>query len=449
MSFLPISLTPTQRIVLSFAGVILVGSILLTLPISQLPTSEARYWDNLFTTVSMVCVTGLFTQPVASSYTAFGQFICILLMQIGGLSLLSFVGLIALQARKKLSFVNLATLQESFSRADTKNFQGFIFSVFRFTFAIEGLGALLLACHFVPKFGWAKGLFTSVFLAVSAFCNAGFDNMGAISLVDYVKDPYINLIIASLIIMGGLGFSVWFDFQGRLDRKQTGRKLSFHTKVVLGLTATILTVGTLLTLITEYNNPATIGQFSFGHKLLASFFQTVTMRTAGFATIDYTQARPISLLIYAFQMMLGGAPGGTAGGIKITAFLVLLAYARSEIMGLPHTNFKRRTIDSLTTRKAIAVFFVFLSTFLLGLFLISVTDADKPLLFLIFEVMSALATVGVSANLTPTLTQAGQLIIMALMFFGRIGPMSILVSLSLKKPPKSATVQYAKSSLIV
>lgn len=449
MSFLRISLTPTQRIVLSFAGVILVGSILLTLPISQLPTSEARYWDNLFTTVSMVCVTGLFTQPVASSYTAFGQIICILLMQIGGLSLLSFVGLIALQARKKLSFVNLSTLQESFSRTDTKNFQGFIFSVFRFTFAIEGLGALLLAFHFVPKFGWAKGLFTSVFLAVSAFCNAGFDNMGAISLVDYVKDPYINLIIASLIIMGGLGFSVWFDFQGRLDRKQTGRKLSFHTKIVLGLTATILTVGTLLSLITEYNNPATIGQFSFGHKLLASFFQTVTMRTAGFATIDYTQARPISLLIYTFQMMLGGAPGGTAGGIKITTFLVLLAYARSEIMGLPHTNFKRRTIDSLTTRKAIAVFFVFLSTFLLGLFLISVTDADKPLLFLIFEVMSALATVGVSANLTPTLTQAGQLIIMALMFFGRIGPMSILVSLSLKKPPKSATVQYAKSSLIV
>ena len=449
MSFLRISLTPTQRIVLSFAGVILVGSILLTLPISQLPTSEAHYWDNLFTTVSMVCVTGLFTQPVASSYTAFGQIICILLMQIGGLSLLSFVGLIALQARKKLSFVNLATLQESFSRTDTKNFQGFIFSVFRFTFAIEGLGALLLAFHFVPKFGWAKGLFTSVFLAVSAFCNAGFDNMGAISLVDYVKDPYINLIIASLIIMGGLGFSVWFDFQGRLDRKQIGRKLSFHTKVVLGLTATILTAGTLLSLITEYNNPATIGQFSFGHKLLASFFQTVTMRTAGFATIDYTQARPISLLIYTFQMMLGGAPGGTAGGIKITTFLVLLAYARSEIMGLPHTNFKRRTIDSLTTRKAIAVFFVFLSTFLLGLFLISVTDADKPLLFLIFEVMSALATVGVSANLTPTLTQAGQLIIMALMFFGRIGPMSILVSLSLKKPPKSATVQYAKSSLIV
>lgn len=449
MSFFRISLTPTERIIVSFAAVILTGSILLSLPISQLANSQASYWDNLFTAVSMVCVTGLFTQPVASSFTAFGQIICMILMQIGGLSLLSFIGMIALQAKRKLSFINLATLQESFSRDDTKDFHGFILSVFRFTFAIEGMGALLLAIYFVPKFGWAKGIFTSIFLAISAFCNAGFDNMGASSLVDFVKNPYINLIIASLIIMGGLGFSVWFDLQTQVKKKNHVRKFSFHTKVVLGLTATILALGTLLTLMTEYNNPNTIGTFSLGHKVLASFFQTVTMRTAGFATIDYTQARPISLLLYAFQMMLGGAPGGTAGGIKITAFLVLLVYARSEVLGLPYTNFKHRTIDTLTIRKAIAVFIVFLSTFLLGLFSISVTDSDKPLLFLIFEVMSALATVGVTANLTPSLTQAGQFIIMALMFFGRIGPMSILMSLSSKRASKTANLQYAKSSLIV
>ncbi|CQR25798.1 Trk family potassium uptake protein [Streptococcus varani] len=449
MSFFRISLTPTERIIVSFAAVILTGSILLSLPISQLANSQASYWDNLFTAVSMVCVTGLFTQPVASSFTAFGQIICMILMQIGGLSLLSFIGMIALQAKRKLSFINLTTLQESFSRDDTKDFHGFILSVFRFTFAIEGMGALLLAIYFVPKFGWAKGVFTSIFLAISAFCNAGFDNMGASSLVYFVKNPYINLIIASLIIMGGLGFSVWFDLQTQVKKKNHVRKFSFHTKVVLGLTATILALGTLLTLMTEYNNPNTIGTFSLGHKVLASFFQTVTMRTAGFATIDYTQARPISLLLYAFQMMLGGAPGGTAGGIKITAFLVLLVYARSEVLGLPYTNFKHRTIDTLTIRKAIAVFIVFLSTFLLGLFSISVTDSDKPLLFLIFEVMSALATVGVTANLTPSLTQAGQFIIMALMFFGRIGPMSILMSLSSKRASKTANLQYAKSSLIV
>lgn len=449
MSFFKISLTPTQRIVFSFAGVILVGSILLSLPISQLPTSEARYWDNLFASVSMVCVTGLFTQPVATSYTTFGQIICMLLIQIGGLSILSFIGLFALQARRKLSFINLATLQESFSRDDTKNFPDFIASVFRFTFAIEALGAILLSVYFVPQLGWTKGLFTSVFLAISSFCNAGFDNLGSSSLIDFVKNPYINLIITSLIIMGGLGFSVWFDFQNQVGKKEGVRKLSFHTKIVLGLTATILFLGTILTLISEYNNPGTIGNFSFGHKVLASFFQTVTMRTAGFATIDFTQARPISLLIYAFQMMLGGAPGGTAGGIKITAFLVLMLYVRSEIMGLPFTNFKCRTIDTITIRKAFAVFIVFVSTFIMGLFAISITDPTKPLIFLIFEVMSALATVGVTANLTPNLTQAGQLVIMTLMFFGRIGPMSILMSLSYKKAPKTETLHYAKSSLIV
>lgn len=449
MSFFNRSLTPLQRIIFSFAGVIFVGSLLLSLPISQLPTSEASYWDHLFTTVSMVCVTGLFTVPVASTYTPFGQIICMVLIQIGGLSLLSFIGLIALQAKRKLSFINLATLQESFSREDTRNFKGFITSVFAFTFFIEGLGALLLSFHFVPQLGLGKGIFTSIFLAISAFCNAGFDNLGATSLVDFVKNPYINLIIAALIIMGGLGFSVWFDFQNQWRKKDGVRKLSFHTKVVLGLTTIILSTGTLLTLLTEYTNPATIGNFSFGHKVLASFFQTVTMRTAGFATIDYTQARPISLLLYVFQMMLGGAPGGTAGGIKITAFLTLILYAKSEVMGLPHTNFHSRTIDTVTTRKALAVFIVFISTFLLGLFALSITDSETPLLFLIFEAMSALATVGVTANLTPTLTMAGQFIIMALMFFGRIGPMSILISLSAKTPPKSATLHYAKSSMIV
>lgn len=449
MSFLRISLTPSQRIILSFAGVILVGSLLLSLPISQLSTSQASYWDNLFTAVSMVCVTGLFTESVASSYTTFGQIVCMFLIQIGGLSLLSFIGLIALQARRKLSFVNLATLQESFSRDDTRDFPSFIKSVFAFTFALEGFGAFLLAFHFVPALGWSKGVFTSIFLAISAFCNAGFDNLGASSLVNFVNNPYINLIIAALIIMGGLGFSVWFDFQNQWKKKSGIRKLSFHTKVVLGLTSFILFAGTVLTLLTEYNNPSTIGTFSFGHKVLASFFQTVTMRTAGFATIDYTKAQPISLLLYIFQMMLGGAPGGTAGGIKITAFLTLVLYARSEILGLPYTNLKSRTIDDVTIRKALTIFIVFISTFLIGLFAISMTDPQKPLLFLIFEVMSALATVGVTANLTPTLSYAGQFIIMALMFFGRIGPMSLLISLSSKDARKKDNLQYAKSSMIV
>lgn len=449
MKAFKIHLTPSQRIILSFLLVILLGSLLLSLPISQVPTSNARYWDHLFTSVSMVCVTGLFTKAVADTYSTFGQIICMLLIQIGGLSLVGFIGLFALRGGRKINFMSMATLQEALNRSDTKHFRNFLKSVFGFTLAIETLGAILLSLHFVPEFGWARGIFTSMFLAVSAFCNAGFDNFGATSIVRYVDNTLINLTLASLIIMGGLGFSVWFDLQTQLGQKFHLRKLGFHTKVVLGLTATILSCGTLLTLLTEWNNPATIGHLSFGHKLLASFFQTVTMRTAGFASIDYTTAAPITLLIYIFQMMLGGAPGGTAGGIKITAFLTLVLYARSEILGLPHTNFLGRTIDSLTIRKAFATFSVFLLVFLTGLFALAITDRQQPLLFLVFEVMSALATVGVTANLTPSLTMAGQAVIMALMFFGRIGPLSILASLSLRKASKQESLQYAKSSMLV
>ncbi|HEL1584588.1 TPA: TrkH family potassium uptake protein [Streptococcus suis] len=449
MKAFKIHLTPSQRIILSFLLVILLGSLLLSLPISQLPTSGASYWDHLFTSASMVCVTGLFTVPVAETYTTFGQIICILLIQIGGLSLIGFIGLFALRGGRKVSFINMATLQEALTRSDTKHFRSFIKSAFGFTLAVEALGALILSFQFVPEFGWQKGFFSAVFVAVSAFCNAGFDNFGATSLVNYVENPLVNLTIAALIIMGGLGFSVWFDFQTQLGKRRSLRKLRFHTKVVLSLTAIILTTGTLLTLITEWNNPGTIGNLPIGSKILASFFQTVTMRTAGFASIDYTKAEPITLLLYIFQMMLGGAPGGTAGGIKITAFLTLVLYARSEIMGLPHTNFKYHTIDALTIRKAFATFSVFIMVFLAGLFAISMTDSRQPLLFLIFEVMSALATVGVTANLTPNLTQAGQLILIALMFFGRIGPISILISLSTRKPSKKETLHYSKSSMIV
>ena len=453
MSFLSIKLTPSQRIMFSFLFVILVGSILLSLPISQADSSVATYWDHLFTAVSMVSVTGLFTQAVSESYSIFGQIICILLIQVGGLSLIGFIGLFALRGGRKMDFMNMATLQEALSRSDTKYFRSFIKSAFAFTLAIESLGALILTFQFVPDFGWQQGIFNSIFLAVSAFCNAGFDNFGATSIVRYVDNPLVNLTLAALIIMGGLGFSVWFDFQTQIlsrrhFKKRHFKKLRFHTKVVLAITAIILSAGTLLTLVTEWKNPDTIGNLPFWGKLLVSFFQTVTMRTAGFASIDFTKAEPVTLLIYIFQMMLGGAPGGTAGGIKITAFLTIILYARSEILGLPHTNFMSHTINNLTIRKAFATFSVFLMIFLAGLFAITVTDATQPLIYLMFEVMSALATVGVTANLTPNLSMAGQAIIMALMFFGRIGPLSILASLSIRRISKTESLQYAKSSLL-
>ena len=441
-------LSPARRIFLSFVGVIFIGSLLLSLPFVQASGSQATYFDHLFTTVSMVCVTGLSTQPVATTYNVWGQLICMLLIQIGGLGLMTFIGVFYIQGKQKLSLRSRETIQESFSYGETRSLKAFMRSIFLTTFLVEGLGAFLLSFRFIPEFGWGRGIFTSIFLAISAFCNAGFDNFGSSSLVAFQTDPLINLVIAGLIITGGLGFMVWFDLATQFDKKK--RRLRFHTKLVLFLTAGILLFGTVSTLFTEWYNPGTIGNLSVPEKVLVSFFQTVSMRTAGFASIDYTQARPVTLFIYILQMFLGGAPGGTAGGLKITTFFVLLVFARSELLGLPHANVAQRTIEARAVQKSFSVFIIFLMTFLLGLMLLGITAEGTPrFIYLMFETISALATVGVTANLTPELGKLALSIVMVLMFIGRIGPLTLLVSLADYQPDKKDLIQYMKADISI
>ena len=296
-----------KRIAASFAIVILVGSLLLNLPISQIATSQATYFDHLFTTVSMVCVTGLFTQPVAETYNVFGQIICMILMQIGGLGLMSIIAFFLYDSGKKMSLVDKLALQDSLNREDGQDFKKYLTTIFKYTFVIELIAAVILSFRFVPELGTGKGIFTAFFLAISAFCNAGFDNLGSNSLINYATDPLLNLVIAALIILGGIGFSVWFDFKNSYlsmrestkskKKKSFYRRLHYHTKIVLWLTGIILLSGTVLTMLTEWNNPNTIGNLSFLDKLLVSFFQTVTMRTAGFASVDYRSSNePVALL---------------------------------------------------------------------------------------------------------------------------------------------------------
>ena len=445
-----LSLSPARRIFFSFALVILVGSLLLSLPLVQLASSKATYMDHLFTTVSMVCVTGLFTQSVASTYNGWGQLICMLLIQIGGLGILTFIGLFFIEKRRKLGYKNRQTLRDSFSFSNNKSLSRFVRSIFMTTFIIEVLGSLLLMIRFIPRFGWGHGIFNAIFVSISAFCNAGFDNFGGDSMMSFQTDWLVNLTLSTLIITGGLGFMVWFDLATKA-KNQSGRKtLRFHTKVVLWLTAAILILGTLTSLLTEFDNPATIGSLPFGDKVLVSFFQTVSMRTAGFASLDYTRAHPVTLFVYILQMFLGGAPGGTAGGMKITTFLVLLLLARKELLGLPHTNLGKRTISPELVQRSFGAAVIFQLTFLLGLFGIClVTPAGQRFIYLAFEVASALGTVGVSANVTSTLNGAGLSIIMALMFIGRIGPLTLMVSLNQYQAKKADTLQYVKADLIV
>ena len=447
-----------KRIAASFAIVILVGSLLLDLPISQLETSQATYFDHLFTTVSMVCVTGLFTQPVASTYNTFGQIICMFLMQIGGLGLMSMIAFFFFDSGKKLSLTDRLALQDSLNRDDTKDFKDYLRTIFKYTLIIEGIAAILFSYRFIPMLGVGKGIFTSIFFAISAFCNAGFDNLGSNSLIDYATDPLLSLVISALIILGGIGFAVWFDVKNSIScyrhslqnkyHKMFYKRLHYHTKVVILLTLGILMAGTLLTLITEWNNPDTIGNLNFGQKLLVSFFQTVTMRTAGFASIDYTKANPSTLLLYCIQMFIGGSPGGTAGGVKTTTVLVVLLFIRSEIYEKKSINFKHHTIPYEMARKSLMIFIIFTVLILTSIFLLSVTDPQVSLLYSLFESISAVCTVGVTANLTPTLSKFGQCIIMILMFIGRIGPLTVLLSFSNRKQ-QALPIKFAKAPLLI
>lgn len=441
---------PARRIFISFALVSFLGSLALSLPFAQTPTSLATYFDHLFMAVSMVCVTGLSVVPLSETYNIWGQLIALILIQIGGLGFITFIGLFYLRFQQKLSFSNRAAIQESTNYTQPKSLKNFLKSVFLITFLIEGVGAFLLSFRFVPLLGWSDGLFTSIFLSVSAFCNAGFDNLGRSSLIQYQTDPLVILTISLLIITGGLGFSVWFDLQTNLLEKHPLKRLRFHTKVVLGASGFLLAFGTLSTLITEYHNPATLGDLNFWDSFLVAFFQSVTVRTAGFSTVDFTQMRPASIIFLVHQMFIGGAPGGTAGGLKVTTFLVLLAYARAEILGLPHVNLWKRSVSPKTVQKSFTILMVYFVSLMSSLALLSYFDGDSHrFLYVMMEAVSALSTVGVSANLTSTLNNACLTIIMLLMFMGRIGPLTLLISFADRKPSRKSTLKYAKANLLV
>ncbi|CZQ88916.1 cation transporter [Trichococcus palustris] len=448
----------SQKIAISFAFVIFTGSLLLTLPISQLPTSEATYLDNLFTSVSMVCVTGLFTQSVYESYTIFGQIVGMALMQIGGLGLMTLIASVITRFKKRIGLRNRLAVQEGINRGDARGFREYLSDILKYTAVIEGTGFLLMSFRFVPLYGWGRGLFTSLFLSISAFCNAGFDNLGNVSLVDYVHDPLVNFVITSLIILGGIGFSVWFDVtksikcfsakKGKRSLRIFFRSLSLHSRLALLVTVTVIAVGMLFFVAVEYNNPDSIGTFTFPQKLLAGYFQTVTMRTAGFATIDYTTVYPFTLFWFVITMFIGGSPGGTAGGLKTTTFAIVVLMLYNEVRGQSNVNIAHHTIDKQLVRQALVIFMALLGTLILGASLLSILNPEVNFIYVLFESISALATVGVSANLTPTLGRLSQAVLMFLMFAGRIGPITLVDSLA-KSDQKVPDVEFSKGNILI
>ena len=424
--------TPAQIICLSFLGVILAGTVLLMLPISTRNGVFTSFSDALFTATSATCVTGLIVHDTYLYWSGFGQFVIILLIQIGGLGLVTFGGFFTLGLGRKLGLRSMDLVKESASTDSFADVKRMVRTIFGVTFAIEAIGAVVLCFTSVPIYG-LEGIAISAFLSISAFCNAGFDLMGRegeyASLMHYVSEPQVYLPIALLVVFGGLGFVVWRE----LFRYREDKKLSLHSRLVLIVTGGFILAGTIAFLVFEWNNPNTMQPLSLADKLGAGFFQSVSCRTAGFNTIDQAGLSNESKLTSIVLMFIGAAPASTGGGIKITTIAVVVMTVVSVLRGYDDTVIMRRKVDSRSVYKAIALL-------LLGLLVVTVCslviyfalDADQSAIDVVFEEVSAFGTVGLSAGITAKLGAASRYMLILSMFLGRVGLLSLAISLTLR-----------------
>ena len=410
------------------------------LPISAADGNPTSFIDAFFTATTSTCVTGLVVVPTVSHWSLFGHAVILLLIQIGGLGIITIMSCFAFFLHKKMGLTDRLLLQDAFNLNTLSGLSSFVKKVVAGTFAIEGLGALLYMAVFVPQFG-IKGIWISVFNAVSAFCNAGIDIVSENSLCNYATNPIINIVTSFLIIMGGVGFIVWWDvvrvFKERKNKKiKLFRSLTLHSKIALTTTAFLIISGAVCFFIFEYSNPLTIKDYSLFDKIQVALFQSITTRTAGFASVPQENLSTGSALVSLILMFIGGSPVGTAGGIKTVTITVLLASAMASVKNENNVSIFNRTISPKAISKAVAVcvtsfFIMLLSTLLLT----AVTNA--PLIDILYETVSATATVGLTRNLTAFLSTAGKIIIIFTMFFGRVGPISLAVALNLKKDNKN------------
>lgn len=444
MSALGKIMTPSRILVIGFATVILFGSLLLMLPIANQNGLGLSFLNALFTATTSTCVTGLVVVDTGTTFTYFGQVVILCLIQIGGLGFMTFATLFALILGRKITFKERLLLQESMNQISVEGIVRLAKSVIQISFAIEGIGALILTLRWVADFGWMKALYFGIFHSISAFNNAGIDLFGNFSsLTAYVSDPIVNLTIMALIICGGLGFAVLADLH--LHR---GKKLSFHTKVVLQVSGVLILLGAGIFFMLEYTNPQTLGPLPLETKVLASFFQSVSARTAGFNTINITGMHDTSLLVLIILMFIGASPGSTGGGIKTTTFISVLLSVLSTYRSKLNVVLRGRTLPQDVIQKAWAIVTTAALLVFVMLSIMSFTE-DGDLLTLLFEVTSAFGTVGLSLGLTPTLSDAGKIAIIITMFIGRVGPLTLAFVLSQKKNKQGDQIKYPNERILI
>ncbi len=433
-----------------FIGAIM-GMVCLMLPFSVKSGQSIGFFDALFVAMSSICVTGLSTVNVGQTFSGFGQVVLLFLIQFGGLGIVTFSTIVLCLFRRRITLSDRMLIQSAYNLDTLSGLVRLTMKILKVTLCLEGVGAVCYAFVFVPQFG-IKGVWYSIFHAVSAFCNAGIDLLGGNSFCDYADNVIINFTTVFLIIVSGLGFPVYWEIlrtsSGRFGKKdhQSGRKMNLHARIVILATAAFIAAGMALTLLFEYDNPDTLGGMSLPQKLTASLFQSVTLRTAGFATISQEYFRPASCMAYLILMFVGGSPAGTAGGIKTVTVVLLFASMFANIRGKSDVVVMHRKISDDTIRRCVAIAVFSLSAlFLLTMALLAVEQSN--FLDTVYEMTSAIATVGLSRGLTGALGPAGKLIVTLTMYLGRTGPITLALAFNSRRPLDNIT--YSESKVIV
>ncbi len=452
-----LKISTSQIIVYGFLSVILAGTVLLNSPFATADGSSIGFIDALFTSASAVCVTGLVVVDTYIYWSLFGKIVILLLIQVGGMGFMTIVTVMFVLLGRRITLKERLVIQESFNQSDLSGMVRMAKKVFFGTFIIEGVAAAILAVRFLfDGYAIPKALGFGIFHSVSAFCNAGFDIIGAASLSDYVGDPTVNIVIALLIIVGGIGYSVWLDvlknaphFKGNTLKQFFGR-LNLHSKVVIAFTGILLGFGMVFFFVSELGGTL-FATLTWPERIWASFFQSITPRTAGFFTVNQAKLDYSSKFYTIIMMFIGGSPGGTAGGVKTTTFSVIIISVYSIIRGRDRITAFQRTIPLVYLQKALAVVMMNLFVIITSTMLLSFTERSSGFSFIemLFEASSATGTVGLTLGITSSLSTLGRIIITICMFIGRVGPLTVAVGLTTKHMTTKNNIHYPDEKVLV
>lgn len=439
------SFSPYMTILLSFMVVTILGGILLSLPISMKYGKSVKLIDGFFIATSAICVTGLSSIDIGSVYNIFGQMVILVLIQLGGLGVITFTSVIIIMISKKIGYYTKKIVQEDINIDTTFKIEEYVKKVIFSVIIIEFIGTVILFFEFIKKFGFLKAVYYSFFHSVSAFCNAGF-SLFSDNLYGFKNSFIINMTIPLLIFLGGIGFSTILNCYNVLRKKE--KRLTSTTKLSIKISVFLVILGMVAMFILEYSNKSTIGNLSFGQKLEASFFQSVTTRTAGFNTISILGLKRSTSLLFIILMFIGASPGSTGGGIKTTTIGLIILGTLATLKNKDTIEYDKRSVSWRIYSKAITVLFISLIYTTICVFLLILFERNKNLLDLVFEVFSAFGTVGLSRNLTPSLADISKFILIVTMFVGRVGPLTIALALS-KSNLKKGRYTYPQENILI